>query len=241
MSVNQSTCSLGVSRETLSAWRDRALPDAEAQRIAAHVARCSACQRRLAQFARIAAAVQRQPAPDLRVRTWRGLQVRLTRRGGQPMHARLVAAFRGIGATAVVALIAALFVVVLSHRPGANTRPAGVVASATPAPECPNFPTGYYAQIPNPGYTSTDVFANLPLPPESRIVPNDASGGERGYDVCSAGTVASITSFMAEHLAALGWTAAGGGVWTKDGYSLTVLIPSATDWNIHWRDPDLHF
>jgi hypothetical protein len=359
-------CALGLSREQLSAWRDQTLPAAEAQRIARHVPECAACQRRLAQFARIAAAVQ-QPAPDLRAQTWSGLQARLSQKEQRPMQFPR-AAFGGIGAVAALALLAVLFVLVLNQRAGGNTKPgtsstalscasalpgsgpasagshftdlplpahsvsaaptqtggggdgqftlydlelctsasspsavnaffAGLPAShwqpsntfpadgayqsscggpycwakdaryvslaepitdrgggieryhltlavPPPAPDCSasgnTFSTGYYYQLPNPNYTTTQVYADIPLPPLSRIVRNDASGGQRGYNMCSAGTVASITAFMNAHLTTLGWTSSGNGTWTQNGYILTISIPSPTDWNIGWHDPDLH-
>lgn len=382
MGEDRSQCALGLSRETLSAWRDRLLPEADAQRIALHVTDCAACQRRLAQFAQIAATIQRQPAPDLRAQTWRGIQARLAQKEHRPMRIPRAAAFGGIGAIALVALIVVLFVLVLNQHssggtgplastgsatsiatatattvaascdsalPGAgpasagpsftdlplpansvstaptqtggggdgqftiydlemctpgssaadvnafftgltasnwlnsNTFPAdgsyqlncpsapycwakdvryvtlsepitdlggGVeryhltLATAPPAPDCSGsgntFPPGYDYKIPDPGYTSTNVFADIPLPPLSRLIHDDASGGARGYDICSAGTVASITSFMTEHLTDLGWTNAGGGTWTKSGYSLTVSVGSPTYWYIYWHDPDFH-
>jgi hypothetical protein len=239
MSTDQGSCSLGLSRKILSAWRDRVLPDSEAQRIAQHVAGCAVCQHRLNQFARIAAAVQRLPAPDLRAQTWRGFQAHLTRK--RPMRIHRFAAFSRLGATALVAAIVVLFVVAFSHRPNSGGGPTGApgASTATSVPDCPNFFAGYYTQIPDPHYTSTNVYADIPLPPDSRIVPNDASGGVRGYDVCSPGTVESITSFMTEQLTNLGWTSGGDGTWTKSGYRLTLRITSATDWSVSWRDPDL--
>jgi hypothetical protein len=54
----------------------------------------------------------------------------------------------------------------------------------------------------------------------------------------SAGTLASITSFMNTHLAGLGWVAGSGGAWTKSGFTLNVQISSATNWVIFWHDPD---
>jgi len=111
-----------------------------------------------------------------------------------------------------------------------------------PAANCTgSYLWGYYDQIPDPGYKSTNVYANIPMPPVSRIRPDDASGGVRGYDVCSPGTVASITVFMSTHLTGLGWTSAGNGLWKKNGYSLQMNLRSPTDWNIWWRDPDIHF
>jgi hypothetical protein len=52
-----------------------------------------------------------------------------------------------------------------------------------------------------PGYTPP-----LPLPPLSSTVPDDASGGLRGYDVCSPGTTQSVTAFMLKELPATGWS-----------------------------------
>jgi hypothetical protein len=52
-----------------------------------------------------------------------------------------------------------------------------------------------------PGYTPP-----LPLPPLSSTVPDNASGGLRGYDICSPGTAQSVQAFMAKELPATGWT-----------------------------------
>lgn len=260
MSTSRDACALGISRETLSAWRDRVLPDGEAGRIAQHVAQCPACQRRLDQYARIATALQRTHEPDLRLRTWRGIQAQLATRARGPRPLRLgivphgFGSYGGIGATALVALIALLALVIFAQRPTTQPGPGGApgpaTATSTPtAPPtatstptlaaCPNFPSGYSARIPNPGYTTTTVYADIPLPSYSRIIPDDASGGVRGYVICSAGTAASITSYMSDQLTALGWAAQGGGVWKKNGYSLTVQVPSPTNWTISWRDPDV--
>jgi hypothetical protein len=245
MSTDGSGCALGVSGQTLSAWRDGALPDVEARRIAGHVAACHACQRRLARFERIASALRRQPAPNLGARTWAGIQAHLAAKKRRPVSGRHAAAFSGLGAAAAAAVVALLLASVLSHRPGGSTGlvGGGGPATATPAPPpaCAGFLAGYHTQLPNPDYTSTNVYADIPLPPESRIVPDDASGGVRGYDICGPGTVASVASFMRARLTALGWTPAGDGVWTKAGHTLTVRVTAATDWTISWRDPDLHF
>lgn len=260
MSTSPAPCPLGISRETLSAWRDRALADTEARRLTQHVVHCPACQRRLDQFARIAMALQRAHEPDLRAHTWRGIQEQLVHRNRRPTALRRVlhphrfgglssiGGIGGIGATALVVLVALLALVIFAHRPnmrvgpgvpGPATHTATAIVTQTP-PVCPNFPAGYHAQLPDPNYTSTTVYADIPLPSYSLIVPDDASGGVRGYAICSAGTVASISSYMSAHLTALGWATQGGGVWTKNGYTLTVQITSPTNWTISWRDPDLH-
>jgi hypothetical protein len=119
-----------------------------------------------------------------------------------------------------------------------------IVAVAPPAPDCSGsgntFSQGYYYAIPDPRYVATNVFAHIPLPPLSRIVPDDASGGQRGYEICSAGTVASISSFMTKHLTDQGWTSTGGGTWTKSGYTLTLILNASAAWVVTWRDPDFH-
>ncbi|HKD75169.1 MAG TPA: hypothetical protein VKB76_06720, partial [Ktedonobacterales bacterium] len=106
MSEQRSRCALSLSRETLSAWRDHLLLEADAQRIALHVSDCVACQYQLTQFAQIAAAVQRQRVPDLRAQIWRGIQVQLetTKRAGFPRNLNL----RGVGAAVAAVLVATL-------------------------------------------------------------------------------------------------------------------------------------
>lgn len=46
----------------------------------------------------------------------------------------------------------------------------------------------------------------VPVPPFSATVPDDAAGGVRGFDLCSPGTSASITSFLSTELPRTGWT-----------------------------------
>lgn len=52
-----------------------------------------------------------------------------------------------------------------------------------------------------PGYTP-----QLPLPPLSSTVPDNASGGLRGFDICSPGTAQSVRDFMLKELPVTGWT-----------------------------------
>ncbi len=52
-----------------------------------------------------------------------------------------------------------------------------------------------------PSYTP-----QLPLPPLSSTVPDDASGGLHGYDICSPGTAQSVSAFMAKELPATRWS-----------------------------------
>jgi hypothetical protein len=52
-----------------------------------------------------------------------------------------------------------------------------------------------------PGYTPS-----VPLPPISSTVQDNSAGGVRGFDVCSPGTVQSVSAFMGKELPATGWT-----------------------------------
>jgi hypothetical protein len=89
--------------------------------------------------------------------------------------------------------------------------------------------------------TLTTAFGTVPLPPISRTVSNDASGGVRGYDVCSAGTAATITAFMQQNLPAYGWTfvSTSGGIqtWKSSSGTINWSVADPLEWNINWRVP----
>jgi hypothetical protein len=55
-------------------------------------------------------------------------------------------------------------------------------------------------------YFLPDYTPPVPLPPLSSTVPDDASGGLHGYDICSPGTAQSVRAFMIKELPAAGWT-----------------------------------
>lgn len=91
-----------------------------------------------------------------------------------------------------------------------------------------------------PGYTPA-----LPLPPASSTVPDDASGGLRGYDICSPGATASISAFMTTELPATGWTKIASDphcIYTAQCWkhgsaviSWSVTGFTADEWHIAWR------
>lgn len=131
--------------------------------------------------------------------------------------------------------------------------------TATPTPAPPtcdaNFPTPpvYYDTLPDATFMATDVFAKVPLPPLTRSYDDDAAGGTRGRQMCSAGTTDSILSFMNEHLVQLGWQqidTTGAGClsaansyghpqcWQNGNYKLFLGVNSNTNWIILFRDPD---
>ncbi len=144
MSNAKPSCALGLSRQILSAWRDEQLSEADMRRIAQHVPDCPGCRTRLAQFARIAAAVQQQPTPDLRAQTWRGIQERLI---GGARHPRRFprAALNGFAAVIVLAVAAVVLTLVFNlraHGPGPSTPATSVpIFTSTPAPTTTPVPT----------------------------------------------------------------------------------------------------
>ena len=135
----------------------------------------------------------------------------------------------------------------------ATIAPPTATATLTP-PTCgPNFKsTTYYTTLPDSTYQKTNVYAQVQLPPLTRSFDNDAAGGVRGRNMCSAGSTASVLAFMQTHLTSLGWqqvnTGAGSCIsvdtfgqqqcWKNGSYTLTLAINTNTDWIIVYRDPD---
>jgi hypothetical protein len=116
--------------------------------------------------------------------------------------------------------------------------PTGQCAPLTP-PVCgSNFSSPISQSYQN---TLTTDFGVVPLPPLSRTVPNNASGGQRGYDICSAGSAASVASFMQQNLPAYGWTFVSGNggtqTWRNSKGVITWSVSNPLDWNIGWRVP----
>jgi YVTN family beta-propeller protein len=130
-------CALGVSVQTLSAWRDQALPAQEQERMRVHIAECDSCQRRLAQYDAVARALKALPPPEpvggygrnprltehspQRALSWN----RLRRRNGPPLS------LNSLAAVLIVALLAGLFALFGPTRSlGRRTLPV----TTTPAP-----------------------------------------------------------------------------------------------------------
>lgn len=139
------TCPDGVSAETLSALRDDLLPAAEAERLRSHVARCPACQARLAQYDELRRALLAQPELEPGEHIVAGVRARLA---GRPAAQRLTwlrgvphtraRRWSGLGALAAAAAMLLLFVYVLGTHPivsvpiGRPTPRASVVPTVTP-------------------------------------------------------------------------------------------------------------
>jgi hypothetical protein len=114
---------------------------------------------------------------------------------------------------------------------------------AVPAPACGTNFNGSGLPAASPSYQSilTTAFGTVPLPPLSRTVENDAMGGLRGYDICSAGTAATITAFLEQNLPAYGWTlvSSSGGTesWKNSTGTINWSVPDPLEWNMYWRVP----
>jgi hypothetical protein len=131
-----------------------------------------------------------------------------------------------------------------------NNHGSGVITYRVRWAVSPDFPSCARSFYNTPGLI--DVFfvpgfsPPVPLPPISSLQPDDAMGGVRAYLVCSPGTVASVTAFMAKELPATGWTQVASNpaclynveCWTQ-GTSAVSWDASggATSWIIGWRSP----
>jgi anti-sigma factor RsiW len=125
-------CALALPLETLSAWHDTALRQAELRRVGEHVNTCVACQARLAAFDEIAALLRGEPLFEPRPSTWIELRGRIFIESART-RSRLpkVTSWQGLVLLAlallVVLIVARLLTVFLSGH--ANT-----IVPAIPAP-----------------------------------------------------------------------------------------------------------
>jgi len=136
--------------------------------------------------------------------------------------------------------------------------PTPTTAAPTPTPTLTppvcnsNFNPAYVSTLPDADSPETHIFAQVQLPPLTRSFDNDASGGFRGREMCSGGTTQSVTDFMTQHLAQLGWQMQGSvdtcttvipnyatsQCWKNGSYLLFVGINTNLDWVISFRDPN---
>jgi hypothetical protein len=110
----QQTCTLGITPETLSSWRDNHLPATEKARISRHIPDCDACRGTLTQFDVVAHTLWRQGDLDPGNRVWRGVQSQIAR-GGARRAGFAAYAWRGAGATLAVLLVVTLFAIALRN------------------------------------------------------------------------------------------------------------------------------
>jgi hypothetical protein len=174
---NTPDCALGLTTDTLSAWRGGGFRGDEEQRIRQHTATCVACQQRLDGFVTVARALGRQRELEPGDRVWRGVQDRIvTQRHGRSTLPRSSARnWQGVAAVAsvilVVGLLAYVFNAVRAQRGGfvvtgtatSATTPTLTSSITTIGPQLVWQPAHY-----PPGMTS----ASLALAPRV-VAPND--------------------------------------------------------------------
>jgi hypothetical protein len=155
-------CPLALTPADLSAWRDRALALDEAQRIEAHLANCSGCRARLAEYETIATGLRAIRVPDPlggyghspRLQPHRAKGIR----GGLP-RLRLLG---GMGALAAALLVALAFAQVFTsfgrHVSGLRTPTPTALSALQLAWKPATFPSGfaYDAGYPNLSIAPTD-------------------------------------------------------------------------------------
>jgi hypothetical protein len=136
---------------------------------------------------------------------------------------------------------------------GCGTAQASATPTLTPTlTHCSaRFGSAYQATLPDATYAQTTVYAQVPLPPQTRSYDDDASG-LRGRFLCTEGTTQAVQTFVAEHLTAMGWQRAtntadcGRAVipaygdphcWRHGTYQLFVGSNSNADWVMAFIDP----
>jgi hypothetical protein len=141
---------LGITSETLSAWGDGLVDDAEARRLRDHVSSCRACQSQLAAFAATRRALVGQRLPDIQDQVWRSLRSRIAESGRSQQMSHRQQVFGGLAAVAAVVLVAFLAAVLLNaHATGplSGTPIASQTATAahtlTAAATSASTPTGW--------------------------------------------------------------------------------------------------
>jgi hypothetical protein len=111
------------------------------------------------------------------------------------------------------------------------------VTTAPAAPSCGSN----FTNSPLKGYRLTTSF-DAPLPPLTLGVPDDASGGLSGEDLCSPGTATSVAGFMTKALTAAGWTKGASAkcffsaqCWTKGSDAISWQVTDPKDWMVAYR------
>jgi Putative zinc-finger len=127
-------CPEGVAPATLAAWRDGALPAAEAARVAAHAPECSACRAELTSLEMRDSALRGYPAPEPDERLWPAVREAIN---GQQESRHTGASARrlagGLTALAAVVLLALGFAQVL-HSQATRTVRTSATATASSGP-----------------------------------------------------------------------------------------------------------
>jgi hypothetical protein len=128
-------CPQRMDSATLGAWRDRELPPTQGQRVEAHVRGCRACQQALSEMDLIGRAIRRYDPPQMQDAIWRDVQMTMQEQRGNPMPARQqkTAILGGLGALAIVTVLAAVILVFTATKPEASSTQT-IVATAALSP-----------------------------------------------------------------------------------------------------------
>ncbi|MFI5272072.1 MAG: zf-HC2 domain-containing protein [Ktedonobacterales bacterium] len=199
MSATHQLCALRLDATQLAAWRDGALGDAQATRMAAHIAGCPACQARLDAELRRDGALRAQHVPQPDERLWR--DVRAATRGTTahsrtPIHTlRVVPALSRIGALAAVLLLVLGFARVYQLRVAGPQARATATSGTGAAHTATALPARPPAAAPITGQAPT--WNPSPLPPNAAPVDQRvmslgiaASAGRTAY-LCNSSSTGS--------------------------------------------------
>ncbi len=125
-------CTLNLTDDALSAWRDDLLGRGDMRRISEHVPTCLACQQRSGDFERIRHALLGQRIPDMQARVWEGLRASLDadiqrghRRWTRPTASTWLA-------TLAAALVITLFATLLYAHSGRPSLPGSGTPTVNP-------------------------------------------------------------------------------------------------------------
>src|SRR5262249_18835259 len=120
--------------------------------------------------------------------------------------------------------------------------PTATLAAVTCGPQ---YGSAYQATLPGATFAQTTAFSAIRLPPQTRSYANHAAGGLRGRLFCSAGTSASVLSFMTQQLGQQGWQPVAAAAdcgqadipnygspqcWQNGKYHLFLGVNTNTDW-----------
>ncbi len=145
-----------------------------------------------------------------------------------------VLTFAGCGSSSIAVATAT------SIPPTATPVPPTATPTTPPAPNC----SSEFDSSPTPGIIAslTNFTPPVLLPPVSRVSPDDAAG-LHGFDICSAGTAASVTTFMTTNLATSGYAQVASDprcfyqteCWTSSTSALSWQVTDPTLWRIAYH------
>jgi len=171
------TCSLAITRETLSAWRSQSLTRQEQQRLAAHIPHCAVCQRKIDTFERIALTLRREPPASFSGQDlWNVLFMRISQPERSHMtNARNAAVMGGLATVATLVIIFAVVFNLSSERKTTPPLTSTATTSATtpllsPTPDFQGWVLGVAVQYGNVAFAPGN-------PAIGYVCGGDAGGG----------------------------------------------------------------